>query len=119
MTPAEMNVAIAEAVGWKWRITYNGVDGSSRERLLPPSGDLHAEIPDFAGSLDCMHEAYKSLLFTKRMHYRSHLREIIGREAKLPKGEQVAWEFCIDATAPQRAEAFLRTLGKFNPPRDE
>ena len=58
-------------------------------------------IPDFSGDLNEMHEAEKVLLAIQWYDYASRLNED-------------CWHWAlIHATARQRAEAFLRTIGKW------
>jgi hypothetical protein len=60
-------------------------------------------IPDFSGDLNEMHEAEKVLTGKQQGYYWDHLQYIITDDGF----EQ------LHATARQRAEAFLRTLGKW------
>jgi len=63
----------------------------------------HWEIPkDFCNNLNAMHEAEMWLSPIDRDHYIDTLGEMFYS----------AWEFAL-ATARQRAEAFLRTLDKW------
>jgi hypothetical protein len=58
--------------------------------------------PDYLNDLNAMHEAEATLRFDDRNHYIDRLGETYHD----------SWEFCT-ATAAQRAEAFLRTIGKW------
>jgi len=117
MTPDEINVAIAEHLGW------------TQVRVIPPhprrksegptiagnppatSEDRSILVPDYCGSLDAMHEPEESLVGTdRRTLYLDHLYAIVCDD-----GAQ-KWErewFTVAAKAAQRAEAFLRTIGKW------
>jgi hypothetical protein len=84
MSPQAQRIAIAEACGWKDEIVKA----------------FHG-LPDYLNDLNAMHEATHSLKKDQLRWYRNRLIELTGTfEA-------------IDATAPQRAEAFLRTIGKW------
>jgi hypothetical protein len=100
MSEEQINIAIAEACGWrlifKTKIRQYGrppwkIDGC-RER-----------IPDYCNDLNAMHEAEGTLKIMEKIEMERLLeREIIG-------SDYLIWR----ATATQRAEAFLRTLGKW------
>lgn len=96
MTDEEINVAIAEACGWRkedgvyvW--TANGIDWT------------YYELWDWANDLNAMHEAEK-MLNTDELFERYYL-------ALYDTTRSTLWPVC--ATAHQRAEAFLRTLGRW------
>jgi hypothetical protein len=98
MTEGLMNEAIGEACGWKGR--WN---------------------PCYSSDLDAMHAAEKVLEAAQSWNgeehhscaeeaYMGHLTDIIVRESKLKIGDD--WLF-VTASARQRAEAFLRMMGKW------
>lgn len=95
MTNKEINMAIAEACGWKFvdamAIRSDGL------RMRSAINNPRAEFcPDYANDLNAMREAeilmdpYTRLEIARRLRYD------------------------VFATASQRAEAFLRTLGKWD-----
>jgi hypothetical protein len=92
MTDEQINAAIAKACGWRkedgvYMWTANGIDWTNWT------------LWDWCNDLNAMHEAEKTL---KTMA----LNEYIGQ----------LFDLCYEATiatARQRAEAFLRTLGKW------
>jgi predicted GTPase len=94
MTNEQINAAIAEACGWKT---------PSRKTVLNEKGYFvtqHAQQPpDYCNDLNAMHEAEKSLAYKQFEDYLMELLDFIDEP--------------ILATARQRAEAFLRTLGKW------
>ena len=72
-------------------------------------GRLFAQIPNFSTDLNAMHEAEKALTDEQHRLFRSYLGEVVG---------DVAY-FCrkiVSSEAHQRAEALVRTIGKW---RDE
>jgi hypothetical protein len=110
MTKKEQRVAIAEACGWTatvdddqfWRATR--ADGSMTSDLWCSMSNVwNAGIPDYLNDLNAMHEVEK-VLFDRNdwsaCIYDKHLHEATS-----------AWKW--NATASQRAEAFLRTIGKW------
>jgi hypothetical protein len=105
MTPEQMRIKIAEACGWKFDKTIaTRPDG---KRLYFAFGNIiDRACPDYLNDLNAMHEAEMCLKSaddeTNNGKYYAFCEEL----------EQVAghWEQ-TSATALQRAEAFLRTLG--------
>lgn len=108
MTPEQINIAIAEECGWV--IKDNGT-------IFTPSGDYYGQVgftaeayhqilPNCHNDLNAMHEAEKQFyppVSKKWNRYIDRLMEVVCDEI-----QTVA---C--ASAPQRAEAFLRTVGKW------
>lgn len=92
MTPEAQRIAIAEACGWK-----EGTTGLWQD----PAKSGYYACPDYLNDLNAMHEAEKAMTTAQHLHYLAHLGTVC-----LHSG--VAKE-C--ATAAQRAEAFLKTLG--------
>jgi hypothetical protein len=102
MTSQKQRTAIAEACGWTVE------EGTTVGHA--PNGAFLCEIPDYLTDLNAMHEAEKVLKSgTQWMVHVNHLREITGE----PKGCELFVFALVSATAAQRAEAFLRTLGKW------
>lgn len=104
MTPEAQRIAIAEACGWL-RMIRNGI-----EVYYDPEGGhvLPHDLPDYLNDLNAMYDAEKVLLNAGRAgdwrgwdSYRLTLDEINGPDDT------------FHATAAQRAEAFLRTIGKW------
>jgi hypothetical protein len=88
----QQRIAIAEACGWTeisdWAAC--GIYGKH-----PRFGWTHL-IPDYLNDLNAMHEAEKCLTYEQRHDYATHF---IDHEI-------------VFATAAQRADAFIKTLGK-------
>ena len=101
MSPDAQRIAIAEACGWK---------SIGREKNLPLYGWISPgpleEIPDYLNDLNAMHEAEKILTGDDYYKYSCHIYEAACKTQK----KTGQWRF-IGATAAQRAEAFLRTIG--------
>jgi hypothetical protein len=137
MTPEQQRIAIAEAVGVKPELRdwhAESPDGSSicfsaeteyavvswLETL--PKGSWakdyvarpYYRYPDYTGSLDCMHEAEKALTMDQMRIYQDELIRWNNR-AYRTGGPTHHGLWVIHATAAQRAEAFLRTIGKWEP----
>lgn len=97
MTDKQINAAVAEACGW------TQVNAEHRSGRAPNAEYVGSEfIPDYCTDLNAMHEA-----------------EIFLRDANLIFEYSVHisnshhYEYLLRATARERAEAFLRTLGKW------
>ena len=100
MTNQEINIAIAEACGWT-NFTPNTIQYTARR--ADGKWDL---IPDYCNDLNAMHEAEKAL-GNRLPVYREFLALIVTDDPTNRHNERAF------ATARQRAEAFLRTLGKW------
>ena len=113
MTREKQRIAIATACGWKSPTLPEVAalqDGwlTSGEHWLSPSGVLRPahHMPDYLNDLNAMHEAEK-VLTEKGVNAWWTYVGFIHRHNPTPFGTETA----VHATAPQRAEAFLRTLG--------
>jgi hypothetical protein len=114
MNTEKQRIAIAEACGWKdiKDTNHESVDIESRSIThwsgltgVPPEF-IHYEwnrviIPDYLNDLNAMHEAEEVLTDSDQKHKYASL---LGRHD---------YWLLIHATAAQRAEAFLRTIGKW------
>lgn len=106
MTTAEMRVALAEACGFTnistacWRGHQDGYE---------------RRVPDYPSDLNACHEAEGMLLKDAQTiaTWEQHIRNITLRDGREGSG---LYERIIRATAPQRCEALLRTLGKWQEP---
>ena len=99
MKPEAQKIAIKEACGWR--------PDSRGLGWLSPQGCYDPE-PDYLNDLNAMHDAEKVLSRGVGYHqscgfglYRTALAEVCDEQHP------------IDATAAQRAEAFLRAVGKW------
>ena len=115
MTPGQQRIAIAEACGWTvthWKVNPFDViatkDGT--EYLLK-------HLPNYLNDLNAMHEVEKVLWDTgKAMEFTNQLVGIVcsARGFRWDKGTSDDHLMCLShATAAERAEAFLRTIGKW------
>ena len=100
MTPQEQRIAIAEACGWKQDTTLPEADF---DRWSGPSGVHYFSCPDYLSDINAMHEAEKILHRVMRSQFIDYLAQQTG----------IDYFSLAHATAAQRAEAFLRTLGKW------
>lgn len=92
MSNEQINIAIAEACGWH-TIAFN------RGWVKVGDGETQAMIPDYCNDLNAMHEVEKIMTADQWYEY--------DRSMPLRDPQK------MHVTAAQRAEAFLRTLGKW------
>lgn len=112
MKPEKQRIAIAETCGWHHFIINDeyGPDRGLKPDQTASIGCVFTELPDYLNDLNAMHEAEKVLVAKDdgshagcaRYVYASHLYGLV------PAGVQP-----FMATAAQRAEAFLRAIGKW------
>lgn len=106
MTPKAQRIAIAEACGWKNCVGDSGF--VTRYKGTPSETTVRVTLPDYLNDLNACHEFEKTLTDPLRKKYQSVLiAEVIGWIAY--DNERIS----IHATAAQRCEAFLRTIGKW------
>ena len=112
MTDEQINIAIAEACGWT-DAEIIGKENPTPFGIMPNErneGDNYRLIPNYCNDLNAMHEAEKVFVYkpesvigrSTRSEYENHIATICGD-----------FRWGVSATARQRAEAFLRTLGKW------
>lgn len=97
MTDEQINKAIAEACGWNDQPVV---------RTNKRGAVWVTESPDYCDDLNAMHEAEKSIFPYYATVYSNKLAKVTGAEMS----DDTDY-FC--ATSRQRAEAFLRALGKW------
>lgn len=110
MTKRERQLAIAEACGFEeiqsfGKISVGIAKGAPNHQPLV--------LPDYLHDLNAMHEAEKTLSEKQVVFYLTKLLQVRYRT-----GADHGMIACMQdklafATAPQRAEAFLRTIGKW------
>jgi hypothetical protein len=97
MTQEEQRIAIAEACGWK--------TGYRDPEAWHP-------LPDYLNDLNAMHEAERLLDEDDQwLEYMLNLQRVLERNPD--RGKWVVCQDNMHATAAQRAEAFLRTIGEW------
>ena len=105
MTDEQINKAISEACGWECLapdVWHHGIVGYSKDT----HGIVRSRIPDYCNDLNAMHESEKTIFPFYATVYSNKLARVTGAEMS----DDTDY-FC--ATARQRAEAFLRALGKW------
>lgn len=117
MTPEAQRIAIAEACGWKAN-KWQDRRGRLCRGWSTPQGIRFSEQgpPDYLSNLNAIHEAELTLSPSDARDYANTLLSV--RERTLDRDYKLCEWFsarfvCASATADQRAEAFLRTIGKW------
>jgi hypothetical protein len=103
MTDEQINAAIAEACGWE------------EESFGPSWYESSSKMPNYCNDLNAMHEAEKALYARDFIAYTvfiDNLTEVCSRAHKISAYRE-------SATASQRAEAFLKTINKWEGGSDE
>lgn len=114
MTDQQINQTIAEACGWRWEARMKG---SIKVWNRPPNYVFHDdELPNYSHDLNAMHEAESRFkTSTEQMLYAAKILWVRGQGDLFEAGDlnvDHCW-IAAKATARQRAEAFLRTIGKW------
>ena len=108
MSPEAQRIAIAEVCGYRY--------GESKPFwMATPVGQPFVacsvdKLPDYLNDLNAMHEAELSMPDRMKCYLEASLENCLEKAGRPCKRFEV-----ITATASQRAEAFLRTLGKWVP----
>ena len=98
MTNEQINAAIAEVCGWT---EIGSCDCGFKISGMPPYRSAHKKhIPDYCADLNEMHDAEKACRVDRNWIYLNELDLVCRVDA-------------VYATARERAEALLRTLGKW------
>jgi hypothetical protein len=97
MNPEKQQIAIAEACGWK--------TGYRDPEAWHP-------LPDYLNDLNAMYEAEK--IIPRQLFHVDYWQKGYGRFQQILSGITIT---PYSATATQRAEAFLRTIGKWEESR--
>ena len=108
MSPEKQRIAIAEACGWDIDPVEAHGWGSRGQWCVRPNDakrqlvSRHMELPNYLNDLNAMHEAEKAVLLGNDWSW-DFMDELERITDKVPHF----------ATAAQHAEAFLRTIGKW------
>jgi hypothetical protein len=113
MTDKEINHCIAELCGWT-EIHDSGIWHNFKPWGCPPEkpgqgGNSYNFLPDYCTDLNAMHEAEATLSQTNMFVMAHYIEQLVNKNGL----------FYFHATARQRAEAFLKTLGKWEEARND
>jgi hypothetical protein len=110
MKPEQQRIAIAEACGWKHQ-NYPGKMPMGCIAGKPNWWFTH-ELPDYLNDLSAMHEVEKVLNNRQLERYHQELCDTCRPDGSEPDSIDDLLN-SIRSTSAQRAEAFLRTIGKW------
>jgi hypothetical protein len=110
MRKENQRIAIAEACGWRPYGNKTTWENGQTYGVPPNGNDEWLQFPNYTEDLNAMHEACLKLnRFQKQTFFRA-LQGVCSTSQK-ERAPTYAQEYeLIHATAPQRAEAFLRSL---------
>jgi hypothetical protein len=109
MNPEQQRIVIAEICGW--RLVDDNPDfypyWEDPEGNMIAVGFASHRLPDYLADLNAIHEAEKTLSCNDKQKYLDIL-------ADAPREDiYYTWADSVFATAAQRAEAFLRAVGRW------
>lgn len=115
MTNQEIRIAIAESVGWKLipagRDTFNvPYPQLANKEYVTISA---SKLPNYPEDLNAMHEVEKTLNRSQVVEYQDSLATFFTIQDFFSESKYPIDGYIIHATALQRAEAYLRTIGKW------
>jgi hypothetical protein len=111
MTNEQINIAIAEACGWEKEFNEDYINPEFH--WIPPYDKYdYADIPNYCNDLNAMHEAESSLNSNQVQDYTLNLLRVTNNDGSKFYGTLGCFVH-VHATARQRAEAFLKTIGKW------
>jgi hypothetical protein len=110
MNTDKQRIAIAEACGWTRCEGSMGYE--TRYRGTPSETTVRVLLPDYLNDLNAMHDAEKVLTYEQAEEFVEQLY-LADQKNNLAENPP-PWRFNVaSATAAQRAEAFLKTIGKW------
>lgn len=108
MTDEQINQRIAEACGWECLapdVWHHGIVGYSKDT----HGIVRSRIPDYCNDLNAMYEAEEQMDEIDWVFFMTELAGLV----RLPKQAEVQIKQLVHSTARHRAQALLKTLGKW------
>ena len=125
MNDEQINIAIAESMGWHphpqqkesqklWTFGSDRYGGSGDTLATLPSyvgrdGEWTRLLPDYCNDLNAMCEVTQTISASQQARFAAELSRVVGG-----KDDYVDMRiYMIHATAAQRAEAYLKTIGKW------
>jgi len=113
MKPEKQRIAIAEACGWVIKTEQvehtNGYQWTETRKFWVSPHGKRGELPDYLNDLNAMAEAIATLGYDKQQDWLNKLSYVLGFKSR----NNWVLSDLVNATAAQRAEAFLKTIGKW------
>jgi len=116
MTKEQINIAIAESLGWKKNMGDWYRPNANCQYITRSKSDGGYTIypPNYYNDLNAMHEVWCSLTEKQHQYFRRELQFVIAEAGDNNIPHKGPCHSVCNATALQRAEAYLRTIGKWN-----
>jgi hypothetical protein len=108
MNKEKQRIAIAEAIGWT--VINDTLCHVTPDRNGEPEIEPIARLPDYLSDLNSMHEAEKMMTKDQWLWYTVNLL-LAAKDGSFVI--DINMKTVAHASAAQRAEAFLRTIGKW------
>ena len=109
MSEEEINIAIAEACGWRLFSQFKNLWASPRS-VVEYDCDAYP-LPNYLNDLNAMREAEELLDDDQWLDYMLNLQDVLQRHPD--RGKWVVCQENMHSTAAQRAKAFVKTIGKW------
>lgn len=106
MTEEAQRIAIAEWCAWKQ--SHHKFRVAEVHGWISPLGEWEISPPDYLNDLNAIREALLQLSQDEFQNYLHHLGQVCWAESLIQHTRNIH-----TATAAQRAEALLRTIGKW------
>ena len=115
MTDEQINIAIAESLGWtNCRLVIKGAGGGTRYPTahgMPPNRKYESSCPNYTSDLNACHELEKTLDDELDLDYSINLESVTG--TRWGANNSYDMSKYRSANARQRCEAYLKTIGKW------
>lgn len=109
MSEEEINIAIAEACGWRLFSQFKNLWTPPRS-VVEYDCDAYP-LPNYLNDLNAMREAEELLDDDQWLDYMLNLQDVLQRHPD--RGKWVVCQENMHSTAAQRAKAFVKTIGKW------
>lgn len=126
MNPLDQRFAIAEANGYAWTEEAKQETSCASWQAYAESYGMEFiddELPDYLNDLNAMHEVERNMTDLQKIQFTDILYNKVGRElldwtgcyypGELPTIDLMVIFETLHTSAAQRAEAYLRTIGKW------
>ena len=105
LTPEEQRIKVARLCGWKKHNKEQAMFWAPTNGLNPKTGKLDI-MPDYLNDLNAMHEVLKIMRPMQTHNFEVNLMDVVAPEVRMT----IQPFELIQATAAQRAEAFVITM---------
>lgn len=120
MNKDDQIIAIAEACGWLdihrgsrkgIRVANGKFFWATKDAPSINYGREYSHVPSYLNDLNAMHEAWQLLTPSQKILFEDYLHNVVVGDAEYHRNDDAP--YITNATARQRAEALLRTVGKW------